>query len=200
MPRGQAEALVPAVQQVLEKAGGVFSDVDLIATTVGPGAFTGLRIGLSTAQAFGLALKKPVAGVTTLEILAAQYFADNELSEQLLCVLIETKRQDYYCQFFNADGTEYTEPQALAGEAVRDIQGEKEALYIGDAIKRFSEERFADDSTKVCKGYELPDPCLIASMALERYEKNNIRPPEPLYLRGADVSSSKKEQRVILEE
>lgn len=195
MMRGQAEALVPMVQSILEKAGAAFSDVDLISTTVGPGAFTGLRIALSTAQGFSLALKKPVIGVSTLEILAAQYFSANELPENhLLCVLIETKRQDYYCQFFNADGSEFTKPEALSGEAVRDIHDAQNVVYTGDATGRF-----ADRDTNVCDGYDFPDPCVVASMGFEKYKKNEVQPLEPLYLRGADVSVSKKIQRVILE-
>lgn len=196
MSRGQAELLVPMVQRVLEKAGAEFSEIDLIATTIGPGAFTGLRIGLSTAQGFALALDKPVAGVSTLDALAAQFFGTEALAAgQILGVLIETKRQDYYCQFFNADGTPRTQPQALSGEAVRAAADGQDVVYIGDALGRF-----AQDGDNVKEGYDLPDPQVIAALGLADYQAGRAKPPEPLYLRDADVSTPKKEQRVILQD
>ncbi|PJB70218.1 MAG: tRNA (adenosine(37)-N6)-threonylcarbamoyltransferase complex dimerization subunit type 1 TsaB [Alphaproteobacteria bacterium CG_4_9_14_3_um_filter_47_13] len=192
MARGQAEILVPMVQEVLEKGSAAFADVDLLAVTVGPGAFTGLRIGLATARGFGLVLQKPVVGLTTLDILAAMFFRKDVLEEDhLLCVLIETKRKDYYCQYFQAGGMAYTKPQALSEQEIKDKDGGN-VIYIGDALARFS-----SPDTRGCKGYELPDPCIMAQMALASFETGNLIPPEPLYLRDADVSVSKKEQRII---
>lgn len=199
MPRGQAELLVPMVQDVLQKAEVEFSAIDLVATTIGPGAFTGLRIGLATAQGFGLALQKDVAGVTTTEVLAAMFFDKEEMgADQLLGVLIETKRQDYYCQFYNADGSALAGPQALDGQAIG--QRQEDIIFIGDALERFAKEQGGGSNNHFKEGYELPDPCCIARIALGRYQSGSNIPAKPLYLRGADVSSPKKEQRTILEE
>ena len=67
MLRGQSEALMPMVGAVLAEAGCGFKDLDAIAVTVGPGAFTGLRIGLAAARGMALAAELPLIGVTTLE-------------------------------------------------------------------------------------------------------------------------------------
>ncbi len=199
MQRGQAEVLVPMVQQVLAQADTDFPSIDMIAVTIGPGAFTGLRIGLSTAQAFGLALDKPVVGVTTLDVLAARFFAENTLDDsQLLCVLIETKRQDYYCQFFRADGSVHMPPQALSAESLEGARNNPDIRYIGDAIERFENEGGALAGETIA-GYDLPHPETIAVLAQRQYEEEGPKAPEPLYLRGADVSQPKKEQRVIVE-
>ncbi|MCB9991247.1 MAG: tRNA (adenosine(37)-N6)-threonylcarbamoyltransferase complex dimerization subunit type 1 TsaB [Rhodospirillales bacterium] len=191
MTRGQAEVLVPMIQSVMDKAGHDFTDVDLIGVTTGPGAFTGLRLGMATAQGFGIALDTPVVGLCTLDILARQFFAQRSLTEaQVLCVLIETKRQDYYCRFYNADGSAASAPQALEKEA---IEGQAEAfgdvLYIGDALERFG---LGED------GFSLPDPAIMAKAALEIFAADGAAALEPLYLRSADVSKSKKQQRTIL--
>ena len=95
MTRGHAERLVPLIQETLVQARCDFPDVGLIATSVGPGAFTGLRIGLSTARALGLALNIPVVGVTTLAALAAAYF-DKQPEPDDCLILIETKRTDFF--------------------------------------------------------------------------------------------------------
>ena len=91
MSRGQAEHLVPMVQDVLAQAKAEFSDFASIITTIGPGAFTGLRIGLSTAKSLGLALKIPVFGITTLQALALQYAPKNTKNLPIM-VLIEKKQ------------------------------------------------------------------------------------------------------------
>ena len=189
MPRGQAEVLVPMVQAVLYKAQSGFDVIDLIVVTVGPGAFTGLRLGMAAAQGFGIALEKPVVGLTTLDVLARQFFKTRKLEEgQRLCVLIETKRQDFYCGFYNRDGRADGLPQALDADEIKAQPGH--VVYIGDALERFGEGE---------AGFELPDPCLMATMGLEKFEREGASDIAPLYLRGADVSKSKKQQRTILE-
>jgi tRNA threonylcarbamoyladenosine biosynthesis protein TsaB len=70
MASGHAEALVPLIEAVLEAGGRGYDELDRIAVTVGPGSFAGVRIALSVARALGLALGKPVVGVTTLAALA----------------------------------------------------------------------------------------------------------------------------------
>ena len=92
MARGHAEALVPMIKRVLEAARCSVGELDLIAATVGPGAYTGVRIGLSTAQTMSLAATVPLLGVTTLEAVAraAQDGSGNEL-----LVLMDTKLELY---------------------------------------------------------------------------------------------------------
>ena len=71
MARGHAEALMPMVQAVMAEARIAWADLELVAVTNGPGSFTGLRTGLAAARGIALAQGIPVAGVTTLEAVAA---------------------------------------------------------------------------------------------------------------------------------
>lgn len=201
MARGHAEALVPLLQTVLVKAQLDFPDLDLIATTVGPGAFTGLRIGLSTARALGLALEIPVIGVTTLEVLAASYFKKSQDQRNVL-VLIETKRSDFYGQLFSASGSPLSEPFALPAVAISELYLVGNLNLIGDANHRFLS--LLDESDRVgvfaIDGFEIPDPLCLAALAQARFASgDHLTPADPLYLRGADVSQSKKVQRKIAE-
>ena len=66
MTRGHAEALMPLIARVMEASGGGFDALDRIAVTVGPGSFTGLRVGIAAARGFALATNKPAIGLTTL--------------------------------------------------------------------------------------------------------------------------------------
>ena len=68
MERGQAERLAPMLKSVMGRAALVFSQLEMIAVTVGPGSFTGIRIGLSLAKSLALATGRPLYGVTTFEL------------------------------------------------------------------------------------------------------------------------------------
>lgn len=197
MARGQAEWLIPMLLDVLERAEASFDSVGRIGVTVGPGAFTGLRIGLAAAAGLAVALDCPVVGVSTLEALAAGFFRTRSLApRQTLGILLETKRADYYVQFFEADGAPLTPPAALDGEALAaEAAALGGVLWIGDAVERYTAEG-GEGQTE--SGFARPDPVIVAALALERPVETARRVPAPLYLRGADVSQSRKKQRRIL--
>ena len=73
-----AEVLLPRVQRCLSQSGLRLEDIDLFAVGIGPGSFTGVRVGVATAKGFGLALKRPVCGVVSLAALATGAAADGE--------------------------------------------------------------------------------------------------------------------------
>lgn len=199
MNRGHAEKLVPIIQQTLIKARIDFPDLGLIATTVGPGGFTGLRIGLSTARSLGMALNIPVVGVTTLSALAAAYLAEHQTDRDIL-VLIETKRTDFYGQLFSATGDTLSEPFALSADAIASVYLDKPVVLIGDANDRFLSLLLSDKQKTLTavSGFEIPDPEFIARIGHALWESGDTDSmPEPLYLRDADVSQSKRVQRTI---
>jgi tRNA threonylcarbamoyladenosine biosynthesis protein TsaB len=199
MDRGQAEQLVPMIDRVLKQAGAAYKDIDLIAVTVGPGAFTGLRIGLSTARAIGLALDKPVAGVTTLEVIARRYFQDHKARpDETLAVVLDTKRADYYAQFFTPDGSPLNEPLAASADDIITLARGKRLTAVGDGIARFRVPCGGHESWRFVDGYEHPDPGFIAKIAAERGAASAT--PQPLYLRPPDVSTPKKKLRVLIED
>ena len=132
MMRGQAEALVPMIARVLQVAAISVVELDLIATTVGPGAYTGVRIGLSTAQTLSLAAGVPLIGVTTLEAVAR---ATGPRENDVL-VVMETKRADFYAQLFYADGTTGADPASMTASELLEIVPGSAVRLAGDAAER----------------------------------------------------------------
>ena len=115
--RRQAEILMPMVEAVMAEAELDFAGLDLIAVTNGPGSFTGVRIGLATARGLALASGLPLAGVTTLEALAAAPAADERQGRMILAAL-DARRDQIYGQFFHTDGSAAGAPFAAAAEAL----------------------------------------------------------------------------------
>ena len=108
MARGHQERLAPMAQAVMAEAGLAFDRLDRIAVTVGPGSFTGLRVGIAFAKGLAFALGKPTVGVGTLEALAAEGLG-------LVFPVIDARRGQLYLQAFE-DGRALMAPDALTAE------------------------------------------------------------------------------------
>jgi len=194
MERGQAEALVPLVKDIVARAGIAFSDIDLIVTTRGPGTFTGLRVGLSAARSFALALDVPLLAVSTLEALVLGYLERAEGFKGAVAVIIESKRSDYYFQLFDANAGALGAAAALNfSDIIKEIEGYN-GIIIGDAQARFADE----SEPNTLSGFNLakeegtqPDPLALARLGAEANHDERYKDTSPLYLRGADVSQPK---------
>jgi tRNA threonylcarbamoyladenosine biosynthesis protein TsaB len=108
MARGHQERLAPMARAVMADAGLAFDRLDRIAVTVGPGSFTGLRVGIAFAKGLALALGRPAAGIGTLEALAAE-------ADGLVFPAIDARRGQLYLQAFE-DGRALMAPDALTAE------------------------------------------------------------------------------------
>ncbi len=179
MMQGHAEHLLPMAERVLGKAGVKYGDIECIAATAGPGAFTGLRIGLSAARGVALALGIPLYGITTTQILALQQVKQKPAP---VAVILETKRADFYVQFFDAAGRVLSEAAALPAEEI-DVRGFELA---GDGVERFNGQRAA---------ITVPDMALAAA-SLAVSTEFFTQGAAPVYLRGADITTNKRPQRV----
>ncbi|MGE5546875.1 MAG: tRNA (adenosine(37)-N6)-threonylcarbamoyltransferase complex dimerization subunit type 1 TsaB [Solirubrobacterales bacterium] len=183
MARGQSEALIPMVAEVMAEAGESFDALDLLAVTVGPGAFTGIRIGLAAARALALATGLPLAGVSTLDAVAAAVPPQERGSRPVLVVL-DSKRAEVWAQAFGPDLAPLGEPAALApADAARLVSGE--VVVAGDAALLVTP--FLPDAVAASTP-GLPDAAVVAALAAERWAAGTALPPEPLYLRPADVT------------
>jgi len=120
MNRGHAEALIPLVERVMKAADAKFDAIDRIATTVGPGSFTGLRVGIAAARGFALACQKPAVGVTTLDALSAPYVTEKEAVP--VVAAIDALHDNFYLHMVGAGGRMLVAPRiASLHEAIRAV-------------------------------------------------------------------------------
>ncbi|CAA7624524.1 tRNA (adenosine(37)-N6)-threonylcarbamoyltransferase complex dimerization subunit type 1 TsaB [Magnetospirillum sp. UT-4] len=183
MSRGQSEALVPMVAAVMDEAGRGFADLDLLAVTVGPGAFTGIRIGLATARALALAAGKPLAGITVPEAVAAAV-AETERRGRTVLAAIESRREEPWLQAFDSDLRPLSAPLALPPEAAATLVGGP-VVVVGDAAARVLPHL---PDAVAATAPPCPDAAVVAALAAARWAAGTALAPEPLYLRAADVT------------
>lgn len=202
MSRGQSERLVPLIQESLAATGVGFESLDLLAVNCGPGAFTGLRIGLSAVRAMALALGVPALSVTSLAAFAETYLFENTPGEkEIVAVILETKRADYYVQFFDRAGAPLSPEMALEAKDIgARLKGFSQSVIVGDGALRFESEGLVQKESRVTikRDRMLADPLALCRLALKQHAKGSEPAfPQPLYLRGADVSVPKTEFRTI---
>lgn len=196
MSSGQAEHLVPMIEDVLAAAGKEYGDIGLIAVVNGPGAFTGIRIGIAAAKALGLALEIPVIGVGTFEsILHTALQSEENRGYARYLVILETKRTDFYVQQFDAQGNTVTHGKCASAEAIRDELSAERTLLLGDAVKRIQKEWGTNPATIAAREITLADPIVTAKRAKELFLQEKIFTEiQPVYLRAPDVTKPKAEK------
>ena len=189
MERGHAEALLPLVERLIAATEGGFASLNRVAATVGPGSFTGIRIGLSAAQAIARALKIEVVGVSTLAALAAPHFS--EAFEGLLVPSIDARHGQVYVAAYSATGRQVHPPQRMvareAVEALRDLVGETDLHLVGSgAIMLERAARGALIGARILSSAIAPDIAYVARLGLLADPRE--APARPLYLKAADVT------------
>jgi tRNA threonylcarbamoyladenosine biosynthesis protein TsaB len=184
MEQGQAEALMPMIEDVMRQSGIAYAALDRIAVTVGPGSFTGVRVGLAAARGLGLAAGKPVIGVLTTEALAhAVPIGERKPANGRILCAVDTKRGDIYAQIFDMHLMELGAPHVLTPAQVKDAVGPHPVVVVGDAaaIAVSTLGPHAILSTAAA----LPDPAVIAHCAATR--QPTAAGPLPVYVRPPDA-------------
>jgi tRNA threonylcarbamoyladenosine biosynthesis protein TsaB len=175
MARGHQERLAPLVAELMAEAGIGFDQLDRIGVTVGPGSFTGLRVGLAFAKGLGVALDRPVVGVGTLAAMGAG-------TSGFAAVAVDARRDQIYLQAFR-DGQPLGAPEALAaGDAAQwliDIDPAGPGVIVGSGASLLA-GAFPNVATDPRAG---ADPVWAARLAVAA----DPAPPRPIYLRAPDA-------------
>ncbi|HSE08562.1 MAG TPA: tRNA (adenosine(37)-N6)-threonylcarbamoyltransferase complex dimerization subunit type 1 TsaB [Nocardioidaceae bacterium] len=176
------ELLAPGISGVLEEAGLIRQDITAVAVGVGPGPFTGLRVGLMTARTLGTVLEIPVYGVCSLDVLAVEA-VDAGLVDGPFHVATDARRKEVYFASYDADGFRITGPEVVKPDAVatdKPVVGRGAVLYP-DA---FPDGRLPEN----------PSAAVLARVVAE--ERAELHDPEPMYLRRPDAAEPHKPKRV----
>lgn len=183
--KGHAERLPGMVDAVLADAGVGFGAISRIGVTVGPGSFTGIRVGVSAARAYGLALGVPAVGVVTLHVIAEAWRRDRPV-----LAVHDAKRGEVYAMLLAADGAVIAPPRALSPERIPELIGE--ATGTVDLVGSGAALAFSALAAvrPVMEGFTIRfDRSEIEMTTLARLSiaASTDHPPKPLYLRSADA-------------
>jgi tRNA threonylcarbamoyladenosine biosynthesis protein TsaB len=184
MERGHAEALMPLIDRVVSGTTGGFSRIDRVAVTIGPGSFTGLRVGISAARAIALAAEIPVVGVTTLSALLAPLVAAGD--RRLLAAAIDARHGAVYFQAVAPGGRSVVLPSHITvREAVRFL-GSGPVVLTGSAAALVATEAVQAGVLVSLGEAELaPDVTWVARLGMAADPGSAL--PKPLYLRSPDA-------------
>ena len=185
-----ASLLAPFVDEALKEAGLKASECDAVAVSEGPGSYTGLRVGVSTAKGLCFGAGIPLLAVGTLKVLAMQGAGKADF----IVPMIDARRMEVYCAVFTGDGTQKsdTEAKILDASSFSDLLETGKVLFIGDGAAKFSQvcnhpNAIFEQCCPVADAMLLP--------ALEEYKKKEFKDIayfEPFYLKEFVAGISKK--------
>ena len=190
-----SERLMTEIDHTLKQSGLTVSDIDVFAVAIGPGSFTGLRIGLSTVKGFSYATGKPVVTVPTLEAFAWNF----PFCRYPVCTMLDARKKEVYSALFKWDRDGFIR--------LRDEVSIKINRFLND-IKRFSDERivFTGDGTFLYRDEirevigekavfappekMIPSPANVASVGIKKALKGEVSEPVsliPFYIRRSEA-------------
>ncbi len=186
---GHAERLVPMIDEVMAQASVGFADIDRLAVTVGPGTFTGTRIGIAAARGLALATGIAMVGASSLAVMAevaAAKLGPPKAGEDLL-VAVDARRGEVYAQLFGASARDaLSRPLLLPIEAAARLGGSGPLVLVGSGAAAVAEAATRAGRQATARLADLlPEASALAALAVELVPA--AEPLAPLYLRAPDA-------------
>ena len=178
MDRGHAERLAPMVEEAMR--GFDFAALDRLAVTTGPGTFTGQRVGLAFMRGLRLALKRPLTGVTTLEVIAAA--AMDETKQSRAAVIHDARREEAYLLLHDG-GETVQQPVVMPFKDAITRIGTFGSCAVAGTGAVAAQESLGDEF--ILSSIRQPDALWVARLAQKRSPSHDA--PGPLYLRAPDA-------------
>lgn len=192
-----SQTLMVTVDEVLRECEVSLNQVDAIAVSIGPGSFTGLRIGLATAKGLALGIGKPAIGVPTLDALA--YNAS--LFSGLVCPVLDARKQEVYTAIYQGDGSHVElldryracSPEVLADE-IKALKV-KPVVFLGDGAVRYRDlfqQVLGDAAVWAPANLALPRASSVGLLAWERLQEGKVDDAAsivPVYVRLSEAES-----------
>ena len=191
-----SETLLSSLTSLIDKAGIALGDVDLFALGLGPGAFTALRVGVTTVKALSYGLGAPVVGISTLDVLAMGAAKYDGGYKGLVAPVIDARKGEVYTAIFKADGVGDIErigdymnltPEELFNSISFDI------LVLGNGVSVLGNDLKSNIIVAPKKFWD-PDPSVLSFMAIEKFHKGGGDDPSkitPLYIRRSDAEANR---------
>lgn len=185
MDRGHAEALMPMVERVMGAVEGGFASLDRVAVTVGPGSYTGLRVGVSAARAIALACAIPAVGVSTLSATAAPLIGRE--SGRVIATALDAKHGQAWFQALGADGRQIVPVKQIGfRDAARQI-GSNPVSLVGSAALAVANECWAIGlDAIIVDEARAPDIAWVARLGVIADPEH--APARPIYLKAPETT------------
>jgi tRNA threonylcarbamoyl adenosine modification protein YeaZ len=184
MERGHAEALMPLLDRLSAQVDGGFESLDRVAVTVGPGSYTGLRVGISAARGIGLAAGIPVVGVATLSAFLAPLMVGERRG--LFTAAIDAKHGHIYIQAIAPGGRTIIPPGLMTYRDAIRLLGSGPIMIAGSAAPLLAAEARAQGvEALISDASSHPDIAWVARLGA--LADPNQALPKPLYLREPDA-------------
>lgn len=196
--RRHAESLAPAIDFLCRQADVGLDEIDAVAVDVGPGLFTGLRVGLATGKAIAHARSVPMVGVSSLDLLAFPA----RITERVIVSAIDARRGEVYHASFRKEGggirrvaePRVGHPDELAGRLRSLGEG---CLMVGDGAHRYAEVFGKVDGVEIAyEGFRFPSVESLVELAVAKARRGELVPEReiaPLYLRESYVHDKKRQ-------
>jgi len=196
IPKAHASLTAVFAQEVLDECGYKASDLDAVCVSMGPGSYTGLRVGVSTAKGICFGAKVPLLAVGTTDTLTAQAIQENILPDgcRYIIPMIDARRMEVYSGVFSSEGKRLVNdsPVVVDGNSYAEYINEGPVLFIGDGALKCADILGNPNSHFVqCE----PDARSMASLAQSELEAGNFKDVayfEPFYLKEFSATVSKK--------
>ena len=190
--QNHAEKITIFIDEVMKDAGVSYKDLDAIATSMGPGSYTGLRIGVSTAKGLCYAMDKPLIAVDTLAAMAhgfkdAESMINGQGSTSILCPMIDARRMEVYSAFFNDKSEKISETEAIIVDENSFMELKKDYhLYLfGDGADKLVSLFDKDENITVIEKFHCSASHMasLAEEALKNKKFVDVAYFEPFYLK-----------------
>lgn len=171
-----------AIQKLLADAGLTIQHLDAVAVTIGPGSYTGLRVGLSAAKGICFALNKPLITINTLEMMA---YATREQNVDLLCPMIDARRMEVFTAVYDKSFREIISPCAMIidGSSFDKLLASRKVLFSGNGSKKLQEVLFHSNALFSGIVATAADMIQLAEKKFSKKEFADLAYTEPLYLK-----------------
>jgi tRNA threonylcarbamoyl adenosine modification protein YeaZ len=187
MARGHAEALAPMLERAMRDVEGGFASIERVAVAIGPGSFTGIRVGLAMARAIALTLEAPVVGVSTLVAFIGPLL--EQPGPGVIASVIDARHGQVYFQLFESIGRPILPPRVTSVRDAARLIGGGPARLAGDAAMLVAEEaRRGGVEFDASEAAAFPDIVALARIGLAADPEAS--PARPLYVKAPDAHPS----------
>lgn len=204
-PRMQASGLAPLIQEVMKDAGTEIKDLAAVAVSAGPGSYTGLRVGVSTAKGICFGSGLPLIGIDTLTVITYGAMKHAEVKDDALIIpMIDARRMEVYTAVFDSNGRMLSAPAAAILEPdtfSAEFEGHSQLIFTGDGAEKYKsvlDSSYADKSMFMPSCPDAADMAVPAMIAYNEKRFEDTAYFEPFYLKEFSAAVSTRKIEAVL--